>query len=508
MVRVEIRTQTGLVSKPRRKSKGRRAPVLTFPSEVDRMIEHMFDTDVRPVGLSSGESDLDFDAEARFDGEARFEAEDQLAYETSCRELADGWSDADQHWLPDGLEDLPLTFLAVLVDSVDRSRLNGHDAVRLMQTEARLETSFSARKHASAVEVAYSPPGDAGSPVQRSSSELEYAAAEIAAALTLTRRSGETLLHHALSLTGPLHRVWREFAAGRLSSDRARVFVRVLDTLPERTIDAVLDRALGVAKDLTTGQLRARLHRLVLEADPGGSEHGMQQGLEDRKVVSYRNPDLTGSLGILSAHPHDVAEARSYIHEIALSLKTGDEPRTLGQIENDVAIDLLRGRQFNTGGGGGRTNITVPLATLMRWSDEPGELDGYGPVAAEIARKVAIENTDGEWTFVVTDNRQPVATGTVARRPTEAQKRWIRANYPTCVFPGCRQPATQSDLDHTNPYSEGGATENRNLAPLCRHHHRLRHLTDWKYRRLPGGDHEWTSPLGHTHIGKRDPPAA
>lgn len=230
------------------------------------------------------------------------------------------------------------------------------------------------------------------------------------------------------------------------------------------------------------------------------------RGSKTGKVVSYQNPDLTGSIGILSAHPHDVAEARSHIHELARSLKTGDDVRTLAQVENDVAIDLLKGRQFQAGGGGGRTNITVPLTTLLELSDQPGELDGYGPVIAEIARKVTARNMDGEWTFVATDNGQPMATGTLARRPTNAQKRWIRANYPTCVFPGCRQPAIQTDLDHTTPRSEGGATENHNLAPLCRHHHRLRHLTEWTYRLLPNGHHEWTSPQGHTYVRKRDPP--
>ena len=30
---------------------------------------------------------------------------------------------------------------------------------------------------------------------------------------------------------------------------------------------------------------------------------------------------------------------------------------------------------------------------------------------------------------------------------------------------------------------------------------RLKTFTDWAYRRIPGIGWEWTSPLGHRHIG-------
>lgn len=139
-------------------------------------------------------------------------------------------------------------------------------------------------------------------------------------------------------------------------------------------------------------------------------------------------------------------------------------------------------------------------------SEDPGVLDGYGPVISEIARKTVRENVDGEWTFTVTDNGQPVATGTLARRPTSGQTRRVRAEYATCVMVGCRQPAHQCDLDHRHPYAQGGTTCTTNLAPLCRYHHMTRHHSNWTYKRLPNGDHQWTSPLGHTYIKRRGPP--
>jgi hypothetical protein len=220
------------------------------------------------------------------------------------------------------------------------------------------------------------------------------------------------------------------------------------------------------------------------------------------------NPDHTANLGIYSAPPEQVAAARNYIEKLARSLKTRNEPRTLDQLRSDVALDLLAGRHpdrkpFRSGGG---THVTVTAETLAGLVDHPGELEGYGPVFAEIARKTVFENVDGEWTFCVTDQGRPVATGTLSRRPTQSQQRQIQASYPTCVFPGCRQPSFSCDLDHHKPHAAGGPTHNDNLGPLCRHHHMARHHSHWQHKRLPNGHHQWTSPLGHSYIRKRGPP--
>jgi hypothetical protein len=462
---------------------------------ITRIIEHMFDHHGSGVGLSE---------EYLCSGGSHH---DDVAYEATCLALADDWPEPERHLLPDDLEAIPTgTYLAAVVGSVDRSRVNGYDAVRLMQAEARLASAFEAGELATMVEVALSPPCNPDSPVERSADVMEYAAVEIATALTLTRRAAETRLGHALALHGPLARVWRHFVAGHIGFRKVREFVDSLGHLSRELIDGVLDRSLDDSPDLTTGQLRARLSRLVMEADPDGSESSFEQGVEDRKVVSYSNPDFTASLGILSADPSDVAAAMAYVDRLARHLKTDDEPRTLDQIRNDVALDLLRGKRFGMKPGGGRVQVTVPAATLERLANEPGSIDGYGPVIAEVARKTVMENVDGQWVFAVTDNGETVGTGTLARRPTEAQGRRIRSDCPTCMFPGCRQPSHQCDLDHRKPFSQGGPTHNDNLGPLCRHHHMARHHAPWQWHRLPNGDHEWTSPLSHTYVRTRGPP--
>jgi hypothetical protein len=66
--------------------------------------------------------------------------------------------------------------------------------------------------------------------------------------------------------------VLEAFAAGSVDLPKVRVFDETLGHLPDDTVDVVLDRMLDEASDLTTGQLRARVSKLVLETDPGRVE--------------------------------------------------------------------------------------------------------------------------------------------------------------------------------------------------------------------------------------------
>ena len=465
------------------------------------MIEHMFD---------HRETEIELSREYLSSGESHDDVTDHdIAFATTCLELADGWTEPERHHLPDGLESIPVgPYLAAVVSTVDRTRLNGHDSVRLMQAEARLSASYEAGKLATMVEVAFSPPGDAESAVERSSSEIEYASAEIAAALTLTRRAAENQLNDAVSMTGRLRRAWERFAAGHIDFRKMREFARLLGHLDNEVIDEVLDRSLDDAPALTTGQLRARVARLVVEADPDGAVSGMAEGLRERRVVTNPNPDLTGNLSIQSAHPAAIHAASQFLDKLARTLKVDGEERGLDEIRADVALDLLQGRCLcgSAPATRGGVHIEADIATLAELSDRPGELGGYGPVIAEMTRKIGLRQIDGEWTYSVTDGGRVVATGVLQRRPTAAQRRHAYADYPTCVFPGCRMPAHECDLDHRRPFSQGGPTHNDNLGPLCRHHHMTRHHAPWQLVRLPDGDHRWTSPLGHVYTRKRGPP--
>ena len=399
----------------------------------------------------------------------------------------------------------PGPYLGVVLSAIDPARVTGHDRVTLMKAHARQVSHDQAAYYRSIGEVATSVP-NSPDPLVRSDEWFEYANMEVRAALTLTRRAADSELGFAHDLLERLPEVWGALDAGTIDIRKAREIARGTGHLQETDARDVADRVLPAASGLTTGQLRARIQRLCLETNPEDASDRLSQGLEDRRVFTQANPNGTADLLALQLAPHRVSSVNRRINGIALQLNKTDETRTMDQIRADVFIDLLLGESDGNGRQGG-VEITVDLKTLADLSESPGELAGYGPVIADIARQVTQEQRDTQWrTRVVDDNGQVIHTGTTRRRPDARLKREILASYPTCAFPGCRMPATDCDIDHRDPWSKGGDTSFENNAPLCRHDHVGRHKAGWEYIRLPDGRHQWISPLGHTYLTGGRPP--
>jgi hypothetical protein len=87
-------------------------------------------------------------------------------------------------------------------------------------------------------------------------------------------------------------------------------------------------------------------------------------------------------------------------------------------------------------------------------------------------------------------------------RPSAAMDEFVRMRAMTCMFPGCDQPATACDVDHTIPWP-AGPTHPGNLSPKCRKHHLLKTFYSgpegWRDRQQPDGTIVWTAPTGHTY---------
>ena len=73
------------------------------------------------------------------------------------------------------------------------------------------------------------------------------------------------------------------------------------------------------------------------------------------------------------------------------------------------------------------------------------------------------------------------------------------APAPAPAAPGCDVQAVQADLDHTRPYPAGPSDE-CNLAPRCRTHHRCKQAPDWNVEQPQPGTTHWTLPSGRVHI--------
>lgn len=392
------------------------------------------------------------------------------------------------------------TLLATL-SAIDVESLSDHDRVTVLRAWARMTAHAQSQMYRSmaAISDAY------GDLLDDPTLTEPAAAAEIRAALRLTRRAADSELSQALDLRSRLPRVWEAMTRGLVDRRRAWVFLRQTDHLTTALAREVTDPLVDEAHRLTTGQLSERLRRRCADADPADAMTRYRNAVETRRVVSESQPDGTITLTAFELPAVRAAEAMERVNRLAREARTADETRTMDQLRADVLLDLLCGTDAPRKGS---VHLTVDLATLAELSEHSGDLAGYGPVVAEIARQTTRAMREAAWSVSVVDDAtgRHVVDGTVRRRPGAAQRRRIAHRQPVCRFPGCRMPSVESDLDHRTPYSDGGETTDDNLAPLCRHDHCIRHQTGWSYRPLPDGDHVWTSPFGHEYTTSgRDP---
>jgi hypothetical protein len=329
----------------------------------------------------------------------------------------------------------------------------------------------------------------------------------VGSALGYTRRKADYELSVALGLRLRLPAAQKALESGEIDTTKAALLNTETNHLDVVRAREVVDKILNVAPGLTTGQLKARITRMCMEADPDNARERMEYSLSQRKLVAEPNSEGTAALILSQCSPDDVYAARDHVNKMARHLKTEDESRTVDQLRADISLALLTGQMQREGVRSGSVSVHIDMTTLARLDEKPGDLDGCGPIVAELARKVARDQVKGEWNAIVTDPETGELLHVVAlrRRPSARQLRKIRALHPSCTFLGCRMPAVNCDIDHILDYSNGGRTVVCNHAPLCRRHHMAKHKRRWRYRKVARTEIEWLSPLGHTYRTGKPP---
>lgn len=141
-------------------------------------------------------------------------------------------------------------------------------------------------------------------------------------------------------------------------------------------------------------------------------------------------------------------------------------------------------------------NTVMPSAATPDAAASSATLTAGGrstPVPAVIAVALA---AGGTWRRLLTDPVTGVVldVGRTRYRPPAALADAVRARDLTCTHPGCQVPAARCDIDHIQPWSEGGTTSLDNLTALCEAHHRLKHTPGWSLTRTQEGSLEWHTP--------------
>ena len=415
----------------------------------------------------------------------------------------------DQHGstIPTGLEEMePGILLAAMLTKIDVHGLSGHDRVIVLRAHQRMASHHNAKLYEAMGAITDTYVAEAE--VAESESPGEYAAvcedaaAEIRVALRWTRRAADSELSFALDLRRRLPLVFERLGSGAIDVRRAKTFDHHTCDLPVATARAMVEGLIDEAPELTPGELAAKLRRLRVEVDPDEAKERHDRAFEDRRVVLEATPDGTANIHAFGLRSDHAVELMNCLHRTALSLKGDGDDRTMDQLRADVLVDLPA-IASSEGAAAAKSviNLHVDLETLAELGESSGDLAGFGPVIADIARQITERHGDAIWEYTIEDRRSGMAldTGTTRRRPSASQARMVRSRDRRCVFPGCRMPASESDIDHTIPWAQSGQTMTSDLAPLCRRDHCIRHRADWKYTGDPDGDYRWISPLGHVY---------
>ena len=348
------------------------------------------------------------------------------------------------------------------------------------------------------------------SPAFRGADAAEFAERSAAADLAVRLRMSESTIRsealRAAVLRGSLPTIWAAFRDGDVAPANARAAADFARELPEGAARTAFDDALlGPAQTLVTARFRERARRVRDELDgtPAGDRH--VAALIGRRVWLENGRDgmcwLTAHLAADDGH-RIMARLDATAAHLA---RAAGEQRTTGQLRADVAVDLLlSGEATSVPAVTATVAVTVPVLTLLGAAELPGTLEGFGPIDADTARRLAAHAPSFQRILT-----HPI-TGTIldidrrSYRPTADLKRWLGLRDEHCTFAGCGRRAAECDLDHRIAWADGGRTSVDNLAHLCRHHHRLKHEGGWRSEPATAGGSRWTSPTGAMH--DPDPP--
>lgn len=313
--------------------------------------------------------------------------------------------------------------------------------------------------------------------------------AEFAVALGVSETAASHELEHAQLLIEDLPRTRALLERAEILWESGQAVCRVAGDLPATARPIFDQRAAALAQEMTPTQLRKALRRLREELHDVPLIERHLRAKERRSL--WVSPEADG-MATLSAHlpAHLAMGAFNRIDSIARSLHSlDDETRTLAQIRADAAADILTDGDIAgttplddddtpaptfVPGVRAHVRITVPVLTAAAKDDTAGELDGYGPIPADIARELV--GTSSSFYRVLTDpiTCQVTSVGQAMRTPPTIMRLTIQLRDQTCRFAGCTRTAIRSEIDHATEWRNGGHTALDNLLTLRLSHESIR----------------------------------
>lgn len=414
----------------------------------------------------------------------------------------------------------------------DIADLCDHELIEAMAAARRLAAQVQAMELAAVAELARRRFAEDAEPGPRALRPAEYVHDEVAQALTLTATAADDLIRFATELTERLPATFAALSAGAIDFAKARTLWHGTDRLGRAATAAIETRVLSKAPAQTTGQIRAKIRRLVGKIDPDALARRRVTAQEQRALRLVETDDGTTDLTGTDLPTDAASAAYSRVTAIATALKNDGDARGIDQLRADVYLALLRGDLPTQSQCVPPQPAGVPITSaaertrprtsaLSTAAGRPGWSAADDQVAEVIAMAARAEL--GTLAHHLHDQQLGAVTAQAGRRigqalaplktrwcapchdrpsyrPTAAIRRLIETRDRRCCFPGCRRPIRYCDADHSIPFGKGGHTCPCNLAMLCRRHHVLKQTRQWRIEHLWPGVILWISPTGHWTI--------
>ena len=434
------------------------------------------------------------------------------------------------------LNAIPSARVLAELAAIDPRQLPRGARIDYLTALERQESWLQALMHRAVVAVAgnESAPGD--DPIYKlDDSERE----EVSTALRISPTGAQIKIDVARALTNHLPNTCSALATGEISAAHASAIARetvsaLNQGLPESVIFEIENRAIAFAEFHTPNQVGNLVRKVIAQRAPEEFEENFANARELRKVSCFDEPNgMSTIVALLPAH-----EAKIVMNSLeAFILKSNSSANQSAVLKSSAEKSSIKFNKLNEGDfvmGGSEAltkdmqradalaaiasaylastldevtphrrpltvNVTIDLPTLMGLAENPGELAGYGPIPASVAREIA---SDARWKRFITE---PVTGnlldfGRERYEPPQSLKDFLIARDRTCRFPGCRRAAILSDLDHAQSWESGGETSTENLGALCRRHHKLKTHYGWKIESFADGSCIWRSPAGKEYF--------
>jgi hypothetical protein len=333
----------------------------------------------------------------------------------------------------------------------------------------------------------------------------EFCVGDLALALGMSSDAGRTYLGDAVELRYRLPKLWAVTTTGRVPAWKARKIAQATKALcPEAA--AYVDRHLAPrAHACSFAQIDRTVDDALRRYDPAEAEKRRREAADARHFdVDVQQVSFDGTVHVDAEL--DLADALDLNDAITAGAAQ------LAHLGCEESLDV---RRSLAAGALARRELTLDLESDPAGSPAPpvrkrelmiyihladGAIAGVENTRSSISIEQVKQWCQGTNTHVtirpVIDLNDNLHTD--AYRPTEAMREQALLTNATCVYPHCSRPSRTADLDHLEEY-DGTNTTSRNLAPLCRGHHRYKTHAGWDVIRTGPTTFTWTNKYGYTY---------